>query len=196
MADYMIQDSRKIRFVGSSLATFSCSDIGKDPISWLRINATEGMYLLAHADDGILWGQVAENTILLPRFQTYRQAELRSATLQMARLFNMHREVLLWRTAELVWAARILEDGDDKEKVEHFDEEQVLWGTSVDEVDGHFSLVTDGIQGLRHAFPANLPIGNLSGDHPLRLHVRHYLSSDQEGWRRIARSRLLDVQRQ
>lgn len=168
--------------------TFDEKQVGPDPLSWLRDQAREGMLVLAHADDGLLWGRVQDGGFVWPPKEVYEQAQWRQITLQMARLFDADQEVLLWRTGENAWRARRLTDGEGA-ACSTLDEAQVLWGTEVVAAGGGFTCVVEGEQGFRHAMPLVLNEQADLTNHPLRLDVRHYLSDD-EGWLRISNSRL------
>jgi CRISPR-associated protein (TIGR03984 family) len=185
--------------------TFASELIAQDPISWLKGKATDEMILLAHADDGVIWGRFRNHTFYPPQTLDFVQAELRPVTLQMARLFSQETEIFLWRVNEGMWRARQVTDGDvvvegSSSNRSCFDEEQVLWGTGIIGFDGEFSLSEDGEEGFHHAPPVHVAEG-LFGEHQrrrgerkLRLMVRHYLEEDKAtGWLRIGMSRLTDV---
>lgn len=170
------------------------SEIGTDAITWLKRQGRDGMVLLAHADDGVIWGRVENQQLRLPPRAVHEQAELRNETLQMARLFDDAQELFIWRTDERTWQGRELIDGEGETR-NYFEEAQVLWGTHVEAASGHFARVAEGQQGLRHAVPLQdlKEDTDWGDDHPLRLKVRHYLAEDEEGWLRIAMSRLVDL---
>lgn len=179
------------------IRTFKEEDVGGEPVAWLKAQAQEGMTLLAHADDGVIWGQVKDGAMHMPPAEVHEQVELRKETLQMARLFDDNQEVFLWRVEEGRWRARTVTEGKG-DPCEYLDEMQVLWGTKVEEVGGGFVRVADGEQGMHHAPPlADLrKKQDWDDDHPLRLGVRHYLTEDDEGWVRMALSRLTGLKRQ
>jgi len=150
--------------------------------------------LLAHADDGVIWGTVDGAKLLTSHdvFGDSLSPPLRTVTLQQARLFGECVELLLWR-AESEWRARLVEDTPDGGK--HYDEFQTLWGNRCVQARDGFALVCEGRQGLRHAPPVNIPAAEFSEDHrPLRLQVRHYLKVEPEtGLLRVTLSRLVRV---
>lgn len=193
MTDTSVNAIRKICNGTRLEQQFTASEVGANPIDWLRQQLSDGMYLLAHSDDGIVWGKVVNGVLQFPKFSNYQQAAFCSVTLQMARLFDHQRQIFLWRAHESAWMACVTADDAAGEKVQYFDEDQVLWGTRVEESDGQFSLVADGSQGLRHAFPTALPRNDFNGHHPFRLMVRHYLKADSDGWLRIVNSRLTGI---
>lgn len=168
-----------------------------DLLQWLQKKARqyELKYLLAHADDGVIWGKFdRENSQLItsgdddvfPQF-----AKLRLCTLQQCRIFGKNAEVMLWKVGDN-WKARLIKDDNNPECLT--DENQILWGTqSEGEPKKGFTLVSDGSQGLKHAVPL-IGITFKGKDYrPLRLKVRHYIDYDNEGVARIYLSRLVDL---
>jgi len=152
---------------------------GDDVRAWLVEQAKKHSLtaLLAHADDGVIWGQVTDTGLQTSHevFDDLPSPELRVETLQQARLFGEKADLLLWRTAK-GWRARLVED--DLDAGEHYDQPQLLWGNRyVTSCEG-FTLVEEGRQGLRHAPPVTAPQTEFDDErHPLRLHVRHYLAT-------------------
>ncbi|MCI0694047.1 CRISPR-associated protein Csx19 [candidate division KSB1 bacterium] len=161
-------------------------------------------WLLAHADDGVIWGRIDGKQLITSHEAAKGNAvaekacpELRVETLQQARLFAEHAELLLWRNGDNVWHARLIRDAQAGEKVgwdESFDELQLLWGTNgkhlhFDDEKEDFTLLEDGAQGLRHAVPIKLTLGEKGVTTPPRLRVRHYLV--KEDFARVAVSRLV-----
>jgi len=189
-------NEKKIRTIKSGkvkLQPFSPKEIAADPLTWLNDQAKQGMILLAHADDGVIWGKVVSDDDNKLRFQfpsaaLLSQAELRAETLTMAWLFNDSEEIFLWRVAEMQWQARTIRDNEG-EPASFFDEAQILWGTTAEGRDTDFVRMTEGAQGLRHAPPQELWQEG-ARSHPLRLYVRHYLQ-EEDGWLRVAFSRLI-----
>lgn len=177
---------------------------GGDPlVAWLEEQASgKGLrWLLAHADDGVIWGKVDGGRLVTAKHAArgHPEAEaicpeLRKETLQQARLFGAGGEIHLWRDGGAGWRARFIRDAREGEPAkweEVYDEPQLLWGGTegaISLADG-FTLVCEGSQGLRHALPLPLP-GNGTKAFP-RLVVRHYLSKN--GPARVVASRLLDL---
>lgn len=188
--------NEKIRTIKTGkvkLQSFSDAEIAHDPIRWLTQKAKPGMLLLAHGDDGAIWGKAVTQDNVHASFQfplatLLPQAELRAETLNMAWLFDTSEEIFLWRVAETQWQARAIQDNEG-EPASFFDEAQILWGTTVEARDSDFVRATEGAQGLRHAPPVEL-WQESTGSHPLRLYVRHYLQ-EEDGWLRITFSRLI-----
>lgn len=184
-----------------------------DPRKWLEeINRAEkfgAKFLLAHAEDGVIWGAFDDGGNLSTSFEASKdfkaeelkgwgRAELRQETLWQARIFGDDAELFLWRDGDNLFHARAIQDGgalaaDEKEMCfqDAFDEPQILWGTDAKPLGNGFTLVTDGAQGMRHAAP--LAVNSVEGEEarPLRLVVRHYLAD--EDFARVAASRLVSL---
>jgi CRISPR-associated protein (TIGR03984 family) len=165
--------------------------------SWLREQAESHQfkYLLAHADDGVIWGRfdngkltTAEQVFYPCDFNVYFP-KLRLLTLQQCRIFGKNGEVLLWRMSDGKFKWRFI--GNPEE--DKISESQILWGTNGIKKD-NFTLLWDGSQGLKHAVP--FTDIELDGDRlvqPVRLVVHHYITYDADGVARIDRSRLVDL---
>jgi CRISPR-associated protein (TIGR03984 family) len=179
--------------------------LGAGVLGWLKELPATGPYrwLLAHADDGIIWGQFRGDTLViaadivtalpLPRVQC---AALREETLQEVRLFGEAAELHLWRDSSLApWQACRLDDAKGSPGAETcaaFDEAHLLWGTRpIAGADG-FTLVEHGSEGLRHVVPLAIPLETDLVKNPLRLWVRNYFSD--RGRARVFASRLLRLE--
>ena len=166
-------------------------DFEADLTEWLLVLGRQHSlkYLLAHADDGVIWGIIEDEILKLSGdvFPNISPA-LQTGTLQQARLFGDTAELLLW-AVNGAWQARLIQDGTGKQ-TDYYDEKQILWGNTVkdpakDKKNG-FTLVTDGVMGHRHAVPKNCSLSSFTRYNknkkkdepyrPLRLKVRHYLS--------------------
>lgn len=158
-----------------------------DPVTWLHEqvgSAETDTLLLAHADDGVIWGKVVNGALIT------KPQELNSVTLQQARLFNKNAEYFVWRDGDGNFHARIITESEGK-GCEYFDEDQVLWGNHAEKPDGDgFTKMSDGAQGLVHYVPINVTKAE-SDWRPLRLTVRHYLNTDARGFVYVAFSRLV-----
>lgn len=170
-----------------------------DLSTWLLTQAKEfGLTtLLAHADDGLIWGQVREGKLHLSSdYFPSVSPPLRTNTLQEGRLFGLSAELHLWRDKERDWQTCLVQDGVGQ-PVEAFDEYQMLWGTRHDDDRGAFTLVSDGELGHRHSPPVSavkLQFDQRNQRRPLRLQVRHYLATDDDtGLVYIHLSRLVAV---
>jgi CRISPR-associated protein (TIGR03984 family) len=168
-----------------------------DPRQWLASYAREDMpWLLAHADDGVIWGQrEGDGTLSLssdafadPNRHPAIAVPLRAQTLQQVRVFGPGGELLVWRTQN-GFAARLIEDGPQPPPDALPDEGYLLWslGGIVETREG-FTLLQEGQQGLRHALPITPPIRSRPA-----LVVRHYLDYDDEGQAYVCLSRLVDL---
>lgn len=158
--------------------------------SWLTDQARTYKlnWLLAHADDGVIWGEVRDDGLHLSgdAFPAI-SPPLRAVTLQQARLFGSTAELLLWRDGA-GWRARVIQDGTG-ENGEYYDESHLLWGDRAEDHKDGFLLLRQGNEGLCHAppLPQDAPL-------PARLRVRHYLAYDPDGQAYVAFSRLVALQ--
>lgn len=207
--------------VDPSIPTDELNSRAKEIKVWLEERAKnyDLELLLAHADDGVIWGKIENNNLItsgevikktLLAQTSQEQAELDAAievcpelmtiTLQQARLFSENAELLLWRDGDNIFQARLIRDvqGDEKEAAawnESLDESQMLWGTHGTPLSDGFTLLRDGAQGLRHAVPIPVKLdakdkGKVS---PLYLTVRHYIN--KEGFARVVASRLVKLEK-
>ncbi len=162
-------------------------NLEKELKQWLiaRARAYELRWLLAHADDGVIWGEIRDDGIHLSgdAFSAI-SPPLRVVTLQQARLFGPDAELLLWK-GEAGWLARVIQDGIG-ENGEYYDESHLLWGDQAEEHKDSFLRVRQGNEGLHQALPL-LPNAQL----PACLQVRHYLAYDPDGQAYVAYSRLV-----
>ncbi|WP_040483717.1 type III-D CRISPR-associated protein Csx19 [Lyngbya aestuarii] len=175
--------------------------------SWLQYKAKEQelKYLLAHADDGVIWGKFDQDGNLItanPSKELFPNSEelfpkhnlpvLRSQTLQQCRAFGDKTEVMLWKV-DKTWKARLIKD-DRLSKEDYICEKQILWGTQREREKNGFTLVSDGSQGLKHAVPLTDITFQDKDYRPLRLKVRHYIDYDESGMARIYLSRLVHLE--
>lgn len=160
-----------------------------DPRQWLQQKANEYMpYLLAHADDGVIWGKLDENGKLVLSSDIFAEVKvlLRAKTLQQARLFGPVGELLLWRVDQ-GFAARLITDGSvPPPSDDAFEETHYLWGEGMKSKSG-FTLMHEGQEGLRHAVPLNANQGRVV------LKVRHYIDYDNQDQAYISLSRLVNL---
>jgi CRISPR-associated protein (TIGR03984 family) len=153
-------------------------------------------FLLAHCDDGVVWGRFDEGSHSLVTSDAAAEGHteamkvcppLRLDTLQQARAFGPDAELLIWRVEEGRWKARLISDSEKQhentEWGEAFDEPQLLWGTKAEPLDHGFTLLTEGASGLRHAVPLEH-----KGSSQAQILVRHYLTKN--GFARVEASRL------
>lgn len=166
-----------------------------DLTAWIEAQYKEYKlkYLLAHADDGVIWGHFRTSKLSTSDAVLKQSPPLQLMTLQQCRIFGKDGEVLLWK-ANNTWNARFLVDPLDKNRI--IEERQLLWGTHGEkrETEG-FTCLKDGSQGLEHAVPfTEIELG---GDgkltRPVRLVVHHFIDYDDDGVARIVLSRLVDL---
>ena len=162
-----------------------------DPCGWLatKAKAHNLSYLLAHADDGVIWGWKNGNDQLITSGEVFNDVavELRLHTLQQARLFGPEGELLLWFDGQN-FSARFIADGKEKPDAA-YEETHWLWGEGEESKD-HFTLMHEGREGLRHAPPVEHAEGARIG-----MIVRHYLYYDSYGQAYVENSRHVNLTR-
>ncbi len=167
-----------------------------DPRAWLAARMTAEMpWLLAHADDGVIWGRREPDGALILSSDVFSSAAkypaiavpLRALTLQQARIFGPGGELLLWRT-DGGFAARRIADGANAEDI--FEEDHLLWGTRRQfAIQAGFTLRDEGEQGPQHAVPLEVGDGERAA-----LRVRHCVAYDPPSdMAYVALSRLVDL---
>ncbi|MDA0211211.1 MULTISPECIES: CRISPR-associated protein Csx19 [unclassified Desertifilum] len=165
----------------------------QDLFEWLDAHAQTYhlKYLLAHADDGIIWGHFRQENLNISNCVLPQSPLLRLATLQQCRVFSQVGEVMLWKFSG-EWKARFISDL----KINPIIENQILWGThGYKREHKGFTILKDGSQGLKHA----VPITDIEVDkaeklvQPVRLTVYHYIDYGDNGIARIHLSRLVDL---
>ena len=177
--------------------------------AWLQAQANAQpdlklRYLLAHALDGVIWGEMRQAVLHLA--QSNYTPPFLDDTLQEVRLFGDSAEIHLWRSQN-EWHGTLIRPATADETADYtesLDECQILWGDRVERDDpcnAGFSIMTDGIQGLQHVVPLNVadPTPQQAQpnnpkqykERPLRLRVRHYLA--KEDFARIVTSRLVTL---
>ncbi len=168
------------------------SDFETDPASWLIAQARQHQlrYLLAHADDGVIWGQVDDSGLRTSHGIAPASPPLRAITLQQARLFSGAGELFVWRSDQ-GWRARLVTDATGNSN-NVIDEDQILWGDTIESTRDGFTLLREGSQGMRHAIPIMITAEQLK-HYKARLRVRHYITENDDGEARITLSRLVEV---
>lgn len=200
----MANEFEPVRTLTTGKAYVKPLTVSGDPIRWLKGQAEEGDTLLAHLEDGVVWGKAHRDGDWVTSHDIAGYAHspaLRTDWLWQARLFNEAREILLWREGD-AWRAREIGERGDGEPTftEWFDEPQLLWGDHgrAAVVNGvAFAMLEEGAQGLRHAPPIalGLPLDkdqSLGGSRRACLSVRHYLA--QEDAARVVASRLVKLE--
>lgn len=169
-----------------------------EPTKWLsrQMQARKLKYLLAHADDGVIWGRLdGEELITSHDVASQYSPPLRAETLLTARIFAHAGELLAWRDEAGEWAGRLIAEvpqGATAEWINAVDEQQVLLGTKAKPLERGFALMSEGSQGLFHVVPLN-PGQIDEQNRTLRLVVRHYLKADNYGFVRVNASRLISL---
>ncbi|MEM9220766.1 MAG: CRISPR-associated protein Csx19 [Cyanobacteria bacterium P01_F01_bin.150] len=150
-------------------------------------------YLLAHADDGVIWGHFRQGALMTSHEVLSQSPKLSPHTLQQCRLFGEAGELLIWKTRK-GWHSRFIGNPDLETKP--IEEKQLLWGTHrVEDETAGFTVLRDGVQGLKHAVPL-IGINRNNNDEltsPVRLIVRHYITYDRDGLAQIQLSRLVTL---
>lgn len=149
-------------------------------------------FLLAHAEDGVIWGEFRNNQLVTSDSAFDYMPKLQTFTLQQCRAFGENTEVMVWKMNN-AFKGRIIKD---EKEIDFVHEKQILWGTKAEQISNGFTLVCDGSQGMRHAVPlVNIPFdANQRLYRPLRLCVRHYINYDDEtGLAHIYLSRLVSL---
>jgi CRISPR-associated protein (TIGR03984 family) len=150
-------------------------------------------YLLAHAEDGVIWGKFENDKLVTAECLWDQSPPLKPTTLQQCRIFGKEAEVMLWRKED-GWQARVIQDAPE---VDCIIEKQMLWGNQIEKSEKGFTLLTDGQQGMRHAVPITDisidPKKSKSSPRLVYLHVKHYVNYDTAGIAFIRWSRLLDI---
>jgi CRISPR-associated protein (TIGR03984 family) len=161
-----------------------------DPLAELKTQVATGKYgyLLAHADDGVIWGYVDNKDLKLSSKEFPDiSPKLRPETLWELRLFGEAAEWHLWRT-EKGWLACTVVDGEGG-KENSFDEQYILWGTDPEGTSQNgFHPVREADLGIVHTPPIKM-----NERHTLTLSVRHYIDHDDAGAAYIKISRLMNL---
>jgi CRISPR-associated protein (TIGR03984 family) len=188
-------------------------DPGEDLQTWLAdvMIACRTRYLLAHADDGVIWGRMVDGALVTARdrAQTHeddRQKRrllnvsppLRLSTLWEARLFDEHAMYHLWRNDQgwqgtFYWGKAsehtVNFTADERFNVRGVvDEAQLTWGERDARYNFEdFTVMRDGKQGLVHAVPYAV-----DNNTRVLLRVRHYVQEEKStGFQQIVATRLV-----
>jgi len=165
-------------------------DLHQNLSAWLsqQIQKYNLRWLLAHADDGVIWGEMRQDGLHLSSRQFPEVSpSLRFITLKEARLFNENAEMHLWSDGK-TWKGTLIEE--DGSEAECYDESYLLWGTKKGETKDGFTLVYHGVEGLCHAPPVSIDDGV---QFQINIKVRHFLDYDPDGQAYIAFSRLVSL---
>jgi CRISPR-associated protein (TIGR03984 family) len=169
---------------------------------WLNEKVQEHKlkYLLAHAEDGVIWGNFDSQCNLITSdepiklFPKWQFPAFRYETLQQCRVFCETVEIMFWKTDEGL-KARIIKDKHLKQQ-EYITEYQILLGTHGEKnEDRSFTLLWDSKQGLKHAVPFTDIVLEKDGvlKNKVRLKVNHYIDYNDAGVAHIYLSRLVNL---
>lgn len=187
-----------------------------DPIMWLNNQAKNhpntNMTILAHALDGVIWGRLENGEVITgDRILPDLVAPFRSETLEQVRIFDETTEWYLWKS-DKTWLLRqthVHAGSSQDGSILAFGEYHVLWGTHAPWRDYGFTLVEDGMQGLRHLLPISLSAKFPSSSRRERdtpppkakretnrvcLRLRHFTTTAENGILSIARSCLVGLE--
>ena len=185
--------------------TYPTKNSGEQSIkAWIeqQVKDSDIQYLLAHCEDGIVWGTFNQAGTLITSFDIAKAcpqpklppfAQLRPETLWMVRLFGPTNEIRLWK-ADDIWHAVCVKDADDPEAC--IEEQQFVWGTDVQAQHDGWSLMSDGRQGFYQWVPKHVPRKDkpyAPTERPLRLTIHHTINYDDHGRAYIAYSRLVNL---
>jgi len=163
---------------------FDVAKFLENPYHWLNEQAIGKKlnWLLAHAEDVIIWGQLKGDVLAtsIPEINQY------APHLREVRLFGETGEWLLWRE-RANWRGRLIEEGDGL-ICQTYDEPHLMWGSKVVSASEDFSIVSEE----RDVLELVLPIASLPAERQTRvaLKVRHTLDYDKDGQAFIDCSRL------
>ena len=74
--------------------TLNVGTVANDLPGWITANASDCHYLLAHAENGVIWGKLDSGQINVAA--DVQHDHLDAATLWQCRMFGPEAEVLLW----------------------------------------------------------------------------------------------------
>lgn len=170
-------------------------------LAWVRGGAApvevEGRWLLAHCDDGVVWGMKGADGRWLLSGDVFPDVSpnLELTTVQQLRVFGDAGELLVWRHEGRL-NARWLADSiaDAPSWMLPYQETRLLLGDHVEKTSQGFALLRDAA-GVRHAAPVSCGAGRIPAGRRPKLRVRHYFERDSKsGAVRVAASRLVAVE--
>jgi CRISPR-associated protein (TIGR03984 family) len=160
----------------------------QDLQNWLgaQLNS-DRPYLLAFADDGVIWGRKVEDLFVTShKIDPKISPELCKQTLQQAYIFGPKDEIFLFRDEIGEWKILHIKDGE-----EIIIESQILWGDlCANQPENGFTRMHDKTKGIvDQIFP--LEVDELGTGQLIRLDIHHNIEYDGEtGEARISVSRL------
>jgi CRISPR-associated protein (TIGR03984 family) len=168
---------------------------------WIDRQMQDGRnFLLAHCDDGVIWGRrTADGLLTSHQIAPSISPRLRLTTLQQLFVFgedettqNWCGEARLWR-GERSWEESLVTKNPT---TDYLDEDQVLWGTEViplNNSQGFTRVREKQQQGMEQIVPITVTPQQLE-QRRLKFRVRHFIERDREtGEARIYLSRLITV---
>jgi CRISPR-associated protein (TIGR03984 family) len=165
----------------------------KEVAEWLTSQAEpkERPFLLALADDGVIWGGFVGEQFKTSAGKEDISPELRGETLQRAFVFGLDEEIRLFRDEAGAWQARRITDAG----LDVIVESQILWGSRAHTPQDGFTRIFDARQmGLDHIVPLEIENSRLDADEGgqecVRLEVHHLVDYNEDGEAHIALSRL------
>lgn len=171
------------------------SSTDRDP----KLDGTGLRWLLAHCDDGVVWGrrdQGEASWLLSSAVAPALSPRIRRESLQQLRLFGEHAEVLLWRTEGGLRGRRLSDSAHQgPDPTQPATRQRVLVGNRrIEAFSEGFTRVRD-VDGREQVVPVKCEEDDFDeGYRPLRLELRHYFESDPEtGATRAAASRLVRI---
>jgi CRISPR-associated protein (TIGR03984 family) len=161
---------------------------------WIKGYLENHKYLLAFADDGVIWGKIENGTFITShQVDASISPPLRGKTLQQAFIFDEKDEIRLYRDELNGWQARQVTDGNV-----FFKESQVLWGDRAYPSQSKFTHVFNARQqGLDHIVPIEVENKQLDADEQghqcIRLDIHHSVAYNENGEAYVAISRLVGI---
>lgn len=160
----------------------------------MQIKENKQTWLLAFADDGIIWGRMDGGKLVVAHEASQKEdkknyAQLRGETLQQAHIFGDKVEIRLFRDENNRWQAVKIEDEGDV-----INESQILWGDQLAEEDQPLDENFTRLKAERKGIPPQiLPIERKKyaniGKY-VRLEVHHMVNFNEDGEAYIKLSRL------
>lgn len=156
---------------------------------WLtaQMNNNGLTYLLAFADDGIIWGRMDNSELVIAHEASQKEdkknyTQLRGETLQQAHIFGEDMEIRLFHGEMGEWKFKEIKDEDKSRTIV---ESQILWGDKRDDKDGQQPMnpnFTKLLAERKGISPQILPIERekyAEGKY-VRLEVHHMVDFDKD----------------
>lgn len=162
-------------------------------VSWLTEHLKEHAFLLAFADDGVIWGKMdGEALVTSNQIDAKVSPLMRGTTLQQAFIFDGKEEIRLFRDELNQWQVRKFTAVDGEVVIK---ESQILWGDRAYPVkDGFTHVFNARQQGLDHMVPLKVENSQIDPDEKghqcIRLDVHHIVDYNENGEAYVKFSRL------